>query len=85
MDVRAESAERDRAVPRLAADCDPTRLELTPAEAYLLSRVDGRTPWSQLRQIGGLPVGEVDRCLVDWLDRGVLLLDGETRKPEEAG
>ena len=40
-------------VPRLAPGCDPARLSLTPAEGYLLSRIDGATPLSLLRQIGG--------------------------------
>lgn len=59
-------------VPRLAPGCDPTRLPLSPAEGYLLSRIDGRTPWSLLRQIAGLPPAEVDRCLERWLREGVI-------------
>ena len=42
-------------VPRLAPGCDPARLSLTPAEGYLLSRIDGATPLSLLRQIAALP------------------------------
>jgi len=59
-------------VPRLAPGCDPTRLPLSPAEGYLLSRIDGRTPWSLLREICGLPAAEVDRCLERWLKEGVI-------------
>ena len=50
--------------------CDPARLSLTPAEGYLLSRIDGRTPLALLRQIGGLPPAEVDRCLERWVEGG---------------
>lgn len=63
--------------PRLAPDCDPTSLRLTPTEGYLLSRVDGSTSWSLLREIGGLPGPEVDRLLEQWLKAGVLVIDGE--------
>jgi len=68
-------------VPQLAPGCDPARLPLSPAEGYLLSRIDGRTPWSLLRQIGGLPAGEVDRCLERWVSEGVLVVDGSASKP----
>lgn len=59
-------------VPRLAPGCDPRRLSLSPQEGYLLSRIDGRTPWDLLREIGGLPPDEVDRCLSRWLEQGVV-------------
>jgi curved DNA-binding protein CbpA len=62
-------------VPRLAADCDPARLHLTPAEGYLLSRIDGATPLSLLRQIGGLPAAEVDRCLERLAKEGAVVWD----------
>ena len=73
----ASGAQGDDRVPRIAGDCDPTRLEITPAEGYLLSRVDGSTPWSLLREIGGMPPEEVDRILEEWLRTGVLEVDGE--------
>jgi curved DNA-binding protein CbpA len=71
MHASAAQAEASR-VPRLAPGCDPTRLPLSPAEGYLLSRVDGATSWAVLRQIGGLPPEEVDRCLERWLEAGLL-------------
>lgn len=58
---------------RLAPDCDHTALRFSPAEGFLLSRVDGYTPWRLLREIGGLPAEEVDLCLENWLARGILL------------
>jgi curved DNA-binding protein CbpA len=64
-------------IPRFAQGADPSRLSLSPEEAYLLSRVDGKTPWSVLRQIGGLPPHEVDRRLRRWLEQGVLMLADE--------
>ena len=73
----ADSA-RTGSVPRLAPECNPAELELTPAQGYLLSRVDGATPWDQLRQIGGIDPAEVDRCLQSWLDDGVLVIGEET-------
>jgi len=56
-------------------DVDPTRLVLTPAEGYLLSRIDGATSWVHLRAIGGIAPGEVDRCLERWLAEGVVVLN----------
>lgn len=58
---------------RLAPDCDPATLRFSSAEGFLLSRVDGYTPWRLLREIGGLPADEVDLCLENWLARGILL------------
>jgi curved DNA-binding protein CbpA len=61
-------------VMRIAAGCDPSSLTLSPAEGFLLSRIDGRTPRGVLRQIGALAPGEIDRCLERWLKEGVLEL-----------
>ena len=63
---------------RLSPDWDPARCALTPAEGFLLSRIDGQTPWAQLRQIGGIPPQEVDRCLARWLSEGVVTVNGSS-------
>ena len=74
----------------LAADCDSTRLRLTAAEGYLLSRIDGKTPWRLLREMGGIPASDVDACLQRWLEEGILeVIGGEgvcgaKRAPVEA-
>ncbi len=65
---------RDRCVPRLAPGRDPAALRLTPAEAYLLSRVDGLTPWRLLREMGGLPPEDAEAALRRWLASGVIRL-----------
>ncbi|HTY17853.1 MAG TPA: DnaJ domain-containing protein [Myxococcota bacterium] len=69
-------------IPRLGPGVDPARLALTPAEGYLLSRIDGRTSWSELRQIGGLPPAEVERCLGRWLSEGVLVVSAAPQARE---
>lgn len=56
----------------LASDCDSTRLSLTAAEGYLLSRIDGSTPWRLLREMGGIPAEQADSCLERWVDAGLL-------------
>ena len=76
MRVGGQAEEGGDRVPCLAPGLDPTALPLSPREGYLLSRVDGRTPWALLRQIGGLPPEEIDRCLERWLKEGVLELAG---------
>ncbi len=59
---------------------DPKRLRLTAAEGYLLSRIDGRTSWRLLREIGGIPAQDVDACLERWLADGLLEIVGGTAK-----
>jgi tetratricopeptide (TPR) repeat protein len=56
----------------LAPERDATLLDLSAAEGYLLSRIDGSTPWRLLRQIGGIPPDQVDSCLTEWLEDGLL-------------
>jgi curved DNA-binding protein CbpA len=62
--------------PSVASDCDPARLDLSPAEGYLLSRIDGATSIAQLRQIGGLPPADVVECVERWIVEGVLTVPG---------
>jgi curved DNA-binding protein CbpA len=64
----------EESVMRIASGCDPTSLSLTPAEGFLLSRIDGRTSRGVLLRIGALAPGEIDRCLERWLKQGVLEL-----------
>jgi hypothetical protein len=56
----------------LHKDCDPTSLRLTATEGYLLSRIDGHTPWRLLREIGGMSSNEVDICIEGWIADGVV-------------
>lgn len=72
MNAAAKEQERAAQVVALAAGHDPKRLRLSAAEGYLLSRIDGRTPWRLLREIGGIPASEVDACLERWLAEGVV-------------
>lgn len=69
------SGEEER-IPRLAPGWDPNSCSLTPAEGFLLSRIDGHTPWNALRQIGGIAPDEVDRYLERWVKDGIVLLGG---------
>jgi curved DNA-binding protein CbpA len=70
-------------IPRLAPGCDPTQLSLSPAEGYLLSRIDGMTSCRVLRQIGGLPVEQVDQCIEGWLKQGVILFGDDPPPPAD--
>ena len=73
MRLAGQSGEEESVV-RLAPGCDPAALALTPAEGFLLSRIDGRTSLGVLRRIGALGPSEIDRCLERWLKDGVLEL-----------
>ena len=84
----------DQRIPQLAPGSDPLDLAKSPAEGFLLSRIDGHTPWSVLRQIGGLSPAEaailleqplskvVMLAVYGWLDKGVF--EGRTLDPLSA-
>lgn len=80
MTKSAQEKDRVAQVVALAAGHDPKRLRLTAAEGYLLSRIDGRTPWRLLREIGGIPAQDVDACLERWLGDGLLEIVGDKAK-----
>jgi len=61
--------------PQLSSSWDPSDSRLTPAEGFLLSRIDGQTPLEELRLIGGLPPEEVDRCLERWVSAGIVVFE----------
>ena len=70
----------------LATSCDATQLNLTAAEGFLLSRIDGTTPLRLLREMGGMPASEVDACVERWLSEGVLeLVEGKSQAAATSG
>jgi len=73
MRLADQSGDEDSVI-RIAASCDPGSLALSPAEGFLLSRIDGRTSLGVLRRIGALGPVEIDRCIERWLKAGVLEL-----------
>lgn len=72
MRLSDQSDEDEEKLLRLAEGHDPTSLVLSPAEGFLLSRIDGRTSRGALRRIGALAPAEIDRCVTRWLEAGVL-------------
>jgi curved DNA-binding protein CbpA len=68
----SDQTEDEEKLLRLAQGCDPAALVLSPAEGFLLSRIDGRTSCAVLRRIGALTAAEIDRCVARWLEAGVL-------------
>jgi curved DNA-binding protein CbpA len=50
--------------------------DLNPEQGFLLSRIDGITPWGVLRTICGLPPEQVDAALEGWLKDGLLEVVG---------
>jgi curved DNA-binding protein CbpA len=75
-----DGSEHEQRIPRLASSWDPANLQLSPEEGFLLSRIDGHTSWTLLRQIGGIAPEEVDRCIEQWLSEGVVVIDED--KPD---
>jgi curved DNA-binding protein CbpA len=84
MDSNAGGTDTDRRCPRLAPDWEEHASALTPAEGFLLSRIDGHTPWAVLREIGGLPPADADAALAGWLDAGIVEVDPEKPGPPTA-
>ncbi len=77
-------SEDERRILRLAPDCDPTALTLSAEEGFLLSRIDGHTPWRLLREMGGMDSDEADMVLEGWLATGLVEVLGHEapKKPE---
>jgi curved DNA-binding protein CbpA len=76
------SGEEYRRILRLASGCDPTSMTLSAEEGFLLSRVDGHTPWRLLREIGGMDADEADLCLEGWLATGLVEVAGMAEPPK---
>jgi curved DNA-binding protein CbpA len=76
MHSSAGGIDADRRCPRLAPGWAERATALSPTEGFLLSRIDGHTPWAVLRQIGGLLPEEADLALEGWVQTGLVLLDG---------
>src|SRR5262245_57355129 len=73
MQAAAESiAKTGEGIPQLVDGWETQGLRLTPSEGFLLSRIDGVTPWMALRQIAGMPADEVDACLERWIAQGIV-------------
>ncbi len=64
------SGEKEERIPRLSPDWEWQSATLSPAEGFVLSRIDGQTPWSALRQIGGIAPADVDGILERWAKEG---------------
>src|SRR5262245_37998900 len=73
-------AKRDqlKQVPQLAPGWASRALSLSPAEGFLLSRIDGATPWTLLREIGGLAPEQADRCLERWVADGLVSISPDS-------
>jgi len=84
MDSSVGGTGADRRCPRLAADWEEHASSLSPAEGFLLSRIDGHTPWAVLREIGGLAPAEADAALAGWVAAGLVELDAEKPDPGPA-
>jgi curved DNA-binding protein CbpA len=84
MDSSLGGTDTDRRCPRLAPDWEEHASALTPAEGFLLSRIDGHTPWAVLREIGGLAPADADAALAGWLAAGIVEVDPEKPGPPAA-
>jgi curved DNA-binding protein CbpA len=67
-----DANDRRERIPQLAPGWAAEDIVLTPAEGFLISRIDGQTPWAVLRQIGGLSPQQVDDYLDRWVEAGAI-------------
>jgi curved DNA-binding protein CbpA len=81
MDSSGCGTGADRRCPRLAPDWEEQAGSLSPAEGFLLSRIDGHTPWAVLREIGGFAPADADRALASWIAAGLVQVEGEKPGP----
>ncbi len=51
---------------------DSSRLVLSPEEGFLLSRIDGVTPWRLLVEMSGVDAAHAEQCLDAWLVAGAI-------------
>jgi len=58
--------------PKPRARIDWSSLDLTPLEAFVLSRLDGATDTGQLAQVSGLAAGDLGRVLEGLVSKGVI-------------
>ncbi|MGI9590250.1 MAG: DnaJ domain-containing protein [Myxococcota bacterium] len=79
----AHDKQRDEQVPRLAPGWEAQVADLSPEQGFLLSRIDGVTPWGVLRTIGGLPPEQVDAALECWQKDGLLEVEGSRIPSQE--
>jgi curved DNA-binding protein CbpA len=56
----------------LVPGCDSSALKLSAEEGFLLSRIDGLTPWSLLVEMAGVGSELACRCRDEWLAAGVV-------------
>jgi curved DNA-binding protein CbpA len=82
MDLDSLSQEDLGRSLRLCVGSDPTALRLSAAEGYLLSRIDGHTPWRVLREIGGLSPEDVDICVEGWIADGLIEMISSPQTPK---
>ncbi|MFP8876311.1 MAG: DnaJ domain-containing protein [Myxococcota bacterium] len=69
-----DAIDQSERIPQWAAEVEARGVPESPGEAYLLSRIDGCTPWSTLCEIGGMPREQADKLLEGWLAAGFLTL-----------
>jgi len=84
--VRYALGEMDRV---LALSSDPLlrfqKLTLSPADGFVLSRIDGSVSAREIVQMIPLPEEETQKSLFGLLSTGVIEYTGETRRKREAG
>jgi curved DNA-binding protein CbpA len=72
MSRRRDGARRVEEIWGVAPEFDSSRLVLSPEEGFLLSRIDGVTPWGLIVEMAGMEARRAESCLEDWRVKGLV-------------
>jgi tetratricopeptide (TPR) repeat protein len=67
-----DDVQRAAEILSVIPDFDSSRLVLSPEEGFLLSRIDGVTPWRLLVEMSGVDAAHAEQCLDAWLVAGAI-------------
>jgi curved DNA-binding protein CbpA len=67
-----DDVQRAAEILSVIPDFDSSRLVLSPKEGFLLSRIDGVTPWRLLVEMSGVDAAHAEQCRDAWLVAGAI-------------
>ncbi len=83
MEGKVKPTDIERAVPFVRRDADPNSSRMSPAEAFLFTRIDGSTNVQTLSQLVGLAVDETIVLLRSLVGKGLVSCPGMDGEGEE--
>jgi curved DNA-binding protein CbpA len=72
MSRERDDVQRAAEILSVVPGFDSSQLVLSPEEGFLLSRIDGVTPWRLLVEMSGVDAAHAEQCLDAWLVAGAI-------------